>query len=248
MTDQKQRIQKVLANAGHGSRRQIESWVRAGRITVNNELASVGQPVGPDDRVAIDGVEVALAAPRRRRVIAYHKPIGELCTRDDPEGRPTIFAALPAPQAGRWVSVGRLDINSVGLVLLTTDGQLANALMHPRNRIVREYHVRVLGDLSAQALEKLRRGVDLDDGRAAFDLLEPRGEAAGANRWYRCRLREGRKREVRRLFEAVGGTVNRLIRTRYGPISLPRDMAPGTWRELSAEQIDALLKTARLDH
>lgn len=222
--------------------------MRAGRITVNGRIATPGQPIDMGDRVAIDGNEVSLTAPQRRRVIVYHKPVGELCTRDDPEGRRTIFDALPRLEAGRWVSVGRLDINSVGLVLLTTDGELANALMHPRNRIVREYQVRVLGSLPDTALEKLRRGVDLEDGRASFELLEPGPDKGGANRWYRCRLREGRKREVRRLFEAVGGKVNRLIRTRYGPVGLDRDLAPGAWRELRADEIEALLRVAGVGH
>lgn len=236
----------MLANAGHGSRRQIEAWVRAGRIDVNGRRAEPGQPVGPDDRVTIDGIAVALDVPRRRRVLIYHKPVGELCTRFDPEGRPTVFDSAPPLKAGRWIGVGRLDINSVGLMLMTTDGELASALMHPRTRIVREYAVRVLGDLDDAALERLRRGVELEDGRARFESIEHQGPTRGSNRWYRCRLREGRKREVRRLFEAVGGQVNRLIRVRYGPVELPRDLHPGQYRELDESAVAELVRAARL--
>ena len=179
----------------------------------------------------MDGKVVSLPAEQPARVLVYHKPEGELVTRRDPEGRPTVFSRLPP---GRWVAVGRLDINSSGLLLLTDSGELANRLMHPRYEIEREYAVRVQGMLNQEHLEKLARGVHLDDGLAAFERIAPADErtALSANRWYRGGLREGRKREVRRLFEAVGARVSRLIRVRYGPIELPRDLAPGQWREV----------------
>lgn len=172
------------------------------------------------------------------RVLLYHKPVGELVTRSDPQGRPTVFSRLPQ---GRWIAVGRLDINTSGLLLLTDSGELANALMHPRYGIEREYRVRVHGALSGVELEKLAGGIDLEDGRAAFERITPEpGESAGANRWYRVVLREGRKREVRRLFEALGKQVSRLIRVRYGPLELPRDLPAGRWREVSAGRVQGL--------
>lgn len=182
----------------------------------------------PGDEITLDGKPVRLAAPAAARVLLYHKPVGELVTRSDPEGRPTVFSRLPP---GRWVAVGRLDINSSGLLLLTDSGELANRLMHPRYGVAREYLARVQG---AVDIEKLRRGVHLDDGEAAFDSIDlVNHEAAGSNRWYRVTLREGRNREVRRLFAAIGARVSRLRRVRYGPLELPADLAPGQWRELA---------------
>ena len=239
------RIQKVLANAGLGSRRQIESWVRAGRITVNGETASIGQPIGATDTVAIDGKRVRFVTSTLRRLIAYHKPVGEICTRSDPERRTTVFENLPALKSGRWIGVGRLDINSSGLLLFTTDGKLADALMHPSHRVVREYRVRVLGEVSAPALTRLRRGVDLEDGKARFDSIEVTNKR-GSNKWYVCRLHEGRNREVRRLFEAVGCQVNRLVRTRYGPVRLPRDLRAGQHVELGERDKQAVYRAAGL--
>jgi 23S rRNA pseudouridine2605 synthase len=173
---------------------------------------------------------VRLSGAGPARVLLYHKPVGELVTRSDPQGRPTVFSRLPP---GRWVAVGRLDINSAGLLLLTDSGELANRLMHPRYEVEREYSARVQGRLAPELLRKLRSGVALDDGTAAFTAIEPQREATGANQWYRVVLKEGRNREVRRLFEDVGARVNRLLRVRYGPVELPRDLAPGQWRELA---------------
>lgn len=175
-------------------------------------------------------------------MLLYHKPVGELVTRSDPEGRPTVFTRLPP---GRWVAVGRLDINSAGLLLFTDDGELANRLMHPRYEVAREYAVRVQGELRAADLQRLRQGVELDDGRAAFETIDPADPRAsgGTNRWYRVTLKEGRNREVRRLFEAVGVRVSRLLRVRYGPLALPRDLKPGSWREVAPKEVKELFAT-----
>lgn len=211
-------------------------------MTVRGEIAKLGDRAAPGDEILLDKEPVRIAAASALpRVLLYHKPVGELVTRSDPEGRPTVFSRLPP---GRWIAVGRLDINSAGLLLFTDSGGLANALMHPRYGIEREYAVRVHGALSPADVDKLQRGIDLDDGRAAFDRIAPadeRGDAAGSNRWYRVVLREGRKREVRRLFEALGRQVSRLVRVRYGPLELPRDLPPGHWRELSARVVQGLL-------
>ena len=229
-----------MAAAGLGSRREIESWIEAGRIAVNGALAKLGDRAGPADKIVVDGRPVLLAHKSAGRVLIYNKPEGELVTRSDPEGRPTVFSHLPP---GRWVAVGRLDFNSAGLLLFTDDGELANRLMHPRYEVEREYEARVQGHLSAAALEKLRQGVPLEDGMAAFTRIEARPEGAGANRWYRVALKEGRNREVRRMFEAVGGRVSTLRRTRYGPIELPRDLRAGEWRELAPERVRELFAT-----
>jgi 23S rRNA pseudouridine2605 synthase len=234
-----ERLQKVLAAAGLGSRREIESWIEAGRVSVNGRVAKLGDRAGAADRIAVDGKPLAFATKSAARVLIYNKPEGELVTRSDPEGRPTVFSRLPP---GRWVAVGRLDINSAGLLLFTDDGDLANRLMHPRYEISREYAARVQG---AVDLDRLSQGVELDDGPAAFERIEPMDPRARspANRWYRVTLREGRKREVRRLFEAVGARVSRLLRVRYGPIELPRDLKPGHWRELAPESVRELFVT-----
>lgn len=189
-------------------------------------MAVLGEKGLPTDSILLDGKAVTLQKSTPLRVLLYHKPVGELVTRSDPEGRPTVFSKLPP---GRWVAVGRLDYNTSGLLLFTDSGELANRLMHPRYEIEREYRARVHGQVD---LEKLRAGVTLADGTASFDRIEADGPATGANRWYRVMLKEGRNREVRRLFEAVGAQVNRLVRVRYGPVELPADLAPGSWREI----------------
>jgi 23S rRNA pseudouridine2605 synthase len=193
---------------------------------VDGKIAELGQRALPTQAITVDGRPVRLAATTAARVLLYHKPVGELVTRSDPEGRPTVFSRLPP---GRWVAVGRLDLNSSGLLLFTDSGELANRLMHPRYEVEREYLARVHGEFD---LQRLREGVQLEDGPAAFDRIEATGEKRGANRWYRVMLREGRKREVRRIFEAAGGQVSRLVRVRYGPVSLPEDLSPGSWREM----------------
>ena len=221
-----ERLQKLLAAAGLGSRREIEGWIEAGRVAVNGQTTKLGDRALPSDAITVDGEPVRLARAGKPRVLLYHKPVGELVTRHDPEGRPTVFSRLPP---GRWVAVGRLDLNSSGLLLFTDSGERANRLMHPRYELEREYSARVQG---SPDLEKLRRGVQLEDGLAAFTSIRQEGEATGANRWYRVVLKEGRNREVRRLFEAASARVNRLVRIRYGPVQLPENLAPGEWREL----------------
>jgi 23S rRNA pseudouridine2605 synthase len=220
-----------------GSRRTIESWIEAGRVTVNGAPAKLGDRAGGADVIAVDGKPIVLAGKSAGRILIYNKPEGELVTRSDPQGRPTVFSRLPP---GRWVAVGRLDFNSAGLLLFTDDGELANRLMHPRYEVEREYEARVQGNLREADVEKLRHGVHLGDGLAAFTRIEADRGGAGANRWYRVALKEGRNREVRRMFEAVGGRVSTLRRVRYGPIELPRDLKPGEWRELPASAAERL--------
>ena len=245
---QAERLQKLLAAAGYGSRREIEAWISAGRLRLNGAPAKLGERAAPGDRIELDGKVLALkAGGARPRVLLYHKPDGEMVTRRDPEGRPTVFQRLPAIPGGKWVAVGRLDINTAGLLLLTDSGELANRLMHPRYEVEREYAVRVLGELRPEERAQLLAGVALADGTARFDSLEPSGAAEGANRWYRVVLREGRNREVRRLFEALGRKVSRLLRVRYGPVALPRDLRPGRWIELDGSSVAEIVKTAKSD-
>lgn len=245
---QAERLQKLLAAAGHGSRRQIEAWIAAGRVSLNGAPARLGDRAGTGDRIELDGQPLVLKpAGARPRVLLYHKPDGEMVTRSDPQGRPTVFQRLPPIPGGKWVAVGRLDINTAGLLLLTDSGELANRLMHPRYEVEREYAVRVLGALSPENRAKLLSGARLDDGIGRFDRLEPSGATEGANRWYRVVLREGRNREVRRLFEAVGCKVSRLLRVRYGPVELPRDLRPGNWIELDGKTVAEIVKTAKSD-
>ena len=241
-----ERLQKALARAGAGSRRQIESWIREGRITVNGQVANIGDSIAGHERVTIDGKLVHWPAAIPVRVIAYHKPVGELCSRVDPQGRPTIFARLPAVRAGRWVQIGRLDINTSGLLLLTTDGTLANRCMHPSSALEREYAARVMGAVDDSVLRRLTSGVELEDGLAAFTRIEARG-GPGANQWFNVVLTEGRKNEVRRLWASQGIQVSRLIRIRFGPIRLPRDLRPGHWQELGDSQIDKIIRLCRAE-
>jgi len=241
------RLHKALADLGLGSRREIEGWIEAGRVTVNGRPAVLGQRVARGDRIVVDGRPVRLpeAQPAAIRVIVYNKPEGEICSRRDPEGRPTVFAALPRLRDGRWIIVGRLDLNTTGLLLATDSGELANRLMHPGSSIEREYLVRVLGEVDPALLARLRAGVLLDDGMAAFDdIRELEGE--GSNRWFTVVLREGRNREVRRLWESQGCKVSRLKRVRFGTVALgPRDRR-GTCRELDEAEVRALCASVGL--
>jgi len=243
---QAERLQKLLAAAGHGSRREIEAWISAGRLRINGATARLGDRAQAADRIELDGKTLALkAAGAAPRVLLYHKPDGEMVTRSDPEGRPTVFQRLPPVPGGKWVAVGRLDINTAGLLLFTDSGELANRLMHPRYEVQREYAVRVLGAVQPEERRQLLAGVALADGAARFDTLEPSGAPEGANRWYRVTLREGRNREVRRLFEAIGRKVSRLLRVRYGPVELPRDLRPGRWLELDEKSVAEIVKAAK---
>lgn len=236
-----EKLQKVLARAGIGSRREMERWIAEGRVSIDGRRAELGDRVEDHQMVRIDGHVLASSARAgtRRRVLMYHKPEGEVCTRSDPSGRPTVFARLPHLRNGRWIAIGRLDINTSGLLLFTTDGELANRLMHPSHGIEREYAVRVLGDVSKETLARLTTGVELDDGPAAFDTLVDAG-GTGANHWYHVSLKEGRNREVRRLWDAVGVQVSRLHRVRYSDLTLPRAIHAGRWEELTRAQVHAL--------
>ena len=239
-----EKIQKVLARAGYGSRREIERWIEQGRIKINGSLATLGDRITANDHVLLDGKPLRkLQHLPRLRVIAYHKPEGEVCTRHDPEGRTTIYEHLPHLQNGRWISVGRLDLNTSGLLLLTTDGELANRLMHPSREIEREYAVRVLGEVSNNTLQQLQNGVELDDGPAHFErILDAGGQ--GRNHWYHVTLKEGRNREVRRMWEAFDLTVSRLLRIRFAFIELQRSLRPGKWRDLTDKEVSRLLELA----
>jgi len=230
----------VLAGAGLGSRREMEQWIAAGRVSVNGEPAGVGTRVSVGDRVQVDGRPVRLQRDAAARVLLYHKSTGEIVSRDDPEGRPEVFDKLPRLRGAKWIAVGRLDFNTSGLLIFTTSGELANRLMHPRHRIEREYAVRVLGELSEEQMQTLRSGVELEDGPAHLDSIEDVG-GQGSNHWYNVVLSEGRNREVRRLFEALNLKVSRLMRVRFGPIALPSHLKRGQMRELEEAEIGRLL-------
>lgn len=242
-----EKLQKVLARVGLGSRRYMEEVIAAGRVSVNGKIAQVGERIEQTDELRIDGrkVQFELEERIRRRVIVYYKPEGEICSKSDPEQRPTVFEHLPQIPNDRWVMVGRLDINSTGLLLFTNDGELANRLMHPSNEVEREYAVRVMGELTPQMRQTLLKGVELDDGPAKFESLSDLG-GEGFNRWYQVVVKEGRNREVRRLFESQGLKVSRLLRTRYGSVILPRELRTGRWTELDKPEIDNLTKLVEL--
>jgi 23S rRNA pseudouridine2605 synthase len=238
------KLHKVLAQAGVGSRRDMEQLIVEGRITVNGEPAHIGQRISFGDQIRVNGKPIKVRiSPPAPRVLAYHKPVGEVVTHDDPQQRPTVFRRLPRLQQGKWQSVGRLDINTEGLLLFTNSGELANQLMHPRFGVEREYAVRVLGQLDEEARAKLLEGVEIDGQRAAFKAIED-GGGEGANRWYRVVITEGRNREVRRLFDAVGLTVSRLIRVRYGTVVLPRGLKRGVWVELDDNDVRTIRRLA----
>ena len=240
------RLQKHLADLGFGSRRQMETWIAAGRVSINGEKAELGSRVGASDVVRIDGRRVGKTKSARSqppRVLCYHKPVGEICSRRDEVGRPSVFRSLPSLKTGRWINVGRLDLNSSGLLLFTNDGELCHGLMHPSREIEREYAVRIRGVMTSSILAALRAGIRLDDGVARFQSIARRG-GSGANVWYHVVLTEGRTREVRRLWESQNVQVSRLIRVRYGPIVLPRGQRAGSWRELESKDVHALQTVA----
>lgn len=242
-----ERLQKILARVGLASRREIEDWIRNGRISLNGHYAKLGDRYKPGDRVTVNGRVIDLDARNEEptRVLLYHKPIGEVVTRRDPEGRPVIFTQLPRPNRGRWIAIGRLDINTQGLLLVTNNGELANRLMHPSREIPREYAVRVLGNIEDKVLDRLSHGVELEDGPARFDSISIAG-GEGANRWFHVMLREGRNRIIRRLWDSQGITVSRLIRVRFANIELPPRLRARTFMELPQEQVDYLLKLVDL--
>lgn len=244
---EKERIQKLLARAGHGSRREVERWLESGELTVNGVVAKPGDRADLDDKIVYRGEPISLEALKRFhvRLIAYHKPVGEVVSRSDERGRPTVFDRLPSMTTSRWVSVGRLDYNTSGLLLFTNDGELANRLMHPSSEVEREYAVRIMGEVDGDMLKRLRTGVELEDGTARFlDIHDSGGE--GANHWYHVVLAEGRKREVRRLWESQGVTVSRLMRVRYGPMIMEKGLRPGKWRELTFAEAKAMYREADL--
>jgi 23S rRNA pseudouridine2605 synthase len=242
-----ERLQKVLARAGLASRRAIEGWIAAGRISINDRPAQLGDKVRPGDRIRLDGRRLRdLFGETQTRVWGYYKPAGVMCTRQDEAGRPTVFEQLPAELSGRWVHIGRLDFNTSGLLLWTNDGELAHRLMHPKTGIEREYAVRVLGPVAAETLQRLMTGVRLEDGPARFESIAAMG-GAGANQWFRVLLKAGRNRLVRRLFESQGVSVSRLMRLRFGPIALPRERHAGDWWELGKKDIKALQALCETD-
>jgi 23S rRNA pseudouridine2605 synthase len=243
--DKGEKLQKVLAHLGLGSRRQIEGWIEEGRLTIDGLTARLGDRVRGGQAVRLDGKSVALDAASQVRVLLYHKPLREVCSRNDPEGRKTVFERLPRLKSGRWISVGRLDFNTTGVLLFTTDGDLAHALMHPSAAIEREYLVRVMGRVDDDVLHRLKEGVQLDDGPARFsDIQEGGGD--GINRFFYVVLTEGRNREVRRLWESQGLTVSRLKRVRYGEVFMPSKLKKGQWLELPQKDVDVIYQMAGL--
>ena len=237
-----EKLQKVLARMGIASRREIETWIGEGRVKVNGAIATLGQRVELSDAIAVDGrlLKREELTATVRRVLIYNKPEGEICTRDDPEGRPTVFDRLPRPKEGRWINIGRLDINTTGLLLFTTDGELANRLMHPSYQMDREYAVRVRGEVTEEMLETLKNGVMLEDGPARFTDIQVAPGGDGFNHWYHCVVMEGRNREVRRLWESQGVVVSRLKRVRFGPVFLTSELTMGRWREMEQREVDIL--------
>jgi len=255
------RLQKLIANAGYCSRREAERLIEAGQVSVNGQIVTIGTKASIDDKIRVDGVllktKKRTADKSQHQLIALHKPIGYVCTRNDPQGRKTVFELLPRIHQGRWIQVGRLDVNTSGLLLFTTDGELAHRLMHPSYEIEREYAVRVLGKPSAGTIKQLLSGVELDDGNAKFNSVEANqrkikrskdlDNKESANHWFHVMLKEGRKREVRRLWEAVGHPVNRLIRVRYANIRLHRETQPGKLLELKEKEIHEIKQLVGLN-
>lgn len=246
-----EKLQKVIARTGMASRREAERLIADGRVTINGKPAKIGDRVSEKDKIEVDGKRLRMATgdEQKRRVIMYHKPEGEITSRHDPEGRKSVFDSLPAIKGQRWIAIGRLDYNTTGLMLFTNDGELANKLMHPSSNIDREYLVRVMGAIDDSMLERLKKGVMLDDGMAQFtDVVEDRrGNESSINRWFACCVMEGRNREVRRLWESQGVTVSRLKRVRFGPIFLPARLRKGKWMDLTDRDIKMLLDVANRD-
>lgn len=235
------KLQKLLAQKGLGSRREMEELIATGAVSVNGKTATLGDRAGPGDVIRIGRRVIRVHAEADLpKVLLYHKPEGEIVSRDDPEGRPSVFDRLPHLRSSKWIAIGRLDFNTSGLLIFTNDGTLANRLMHPRFEMEREYAVRILGELTEEQMQQLTTGVTLDDGEAAFTYLADQG-GEGSNHWYRVILKEGKNREVRRMFEAIGLTVSRLMRVRFGPINLPPRIKRGQWLELDEKETRRLL-------
>ncbi|WP_137167488.1 23S rRNA pseudouridine(2605) synthase RluB [Salinimonas lutimaris] len=243
-----EKLQKVLANQGLGSRREMERWIEQGRVSVDGAIATLGDRVTPEAQIRVDGHLLSRQNEQPIcRVLMYNKPEGEVCSRADPDGRDTVFDRLPAIRVGRWIAVGRLDINTSGLLLFTNDGELANRLMHPRCEVEREYAVRVFGEVAPKTLNVLKKGVELDDGVAKFTTIRPRpNDDESLNHWYNVTLSEGRNREVRRLWESQDVQVSRLMRVRYGPVELQKRLPQGAWVELKLEDVNRLRKLVQL--
>ncbi|MEW5769440.1 MAG: 23S rRNA pseudouridine(2605) synthase RluB [Pseudomonadota bacterium] len=247
LEEQSEKLHKVLATAGLGSRRDMEQLIGEGRVSINGLPAKVGDRVKPGDLVKVNGKLVKLTWKKQLpRVLVYHKPEGEIVSREDPDGRPSVFAGLPSVRGGRWVSVGRLDFNTEGLLIFTTSGELANRLSHPRYEVEREYAVRIVGTLTKEQMDALLNGVELEDGMANVEEIVP-GGGEGVNQWYRLVIKEGRNREVRRLFEHLGLTVSRLIRVRYGPVAMPPRLKRGMREELPEQEVSALMQWCGLE-
>jgi|TARA_E500000178_G_scaffold321850_1_gene346123 23S rRNA pseudouridine2605 synthase len=247
LTKDGEKLQKVLARLGLGSRRELEKVIDAGDVKVNGEVARLGSRVHPGDKIKFKGRALPVDSEIDTRLLLYHKPVGEVCSRKDPEGRATVFDAMPKLKNGRWVSVGRLDFNTSGLMLLTTDGELANALMHPSTQVEREYLVRVMGRVDDAMIERLKAGVELDDGPARFTDVQEGGDSDGINRFFYVVLSEGRNREVRRLWESQGVTVSRLKRVRYGDVFIPSKLKKGQWLELTQHDADVVYTMAQME-
>ena len=243
-----EKLQKVLANSGVGSRREMEKWIEQGRISVNGKLATLGDRVEKEDQLRVDGRLLERSAEDPVcRVLMYNKPEGELCSRNDPEGRATVFDRLPNIRNGRWIAIGRLDLNTSGLLLFTNDGELANRLMHPRHEVEREYAVRVFGEVTQKHISQLKKGVELDDGMAKFTSISKRpGDDESLNSWFNVTLSEGRNREVRRMWESLELQVSRLIRVRYGTLELQKRLPQGAWVELELKDLNSLRKSVKL--
>jgi len=233
------KLQKLIAATGMSSRREAEKWIEQGRVSVNGTIATLGDRASAKDKIRIDGKLIKLSDKKEfiRRLITYHKPVGEVCTRKDPENRPTVFDNLPSIRNGRWLNIGRLDINTSGLLIFTNDGELANRLMHPSYEVVRKYAVRVRGQVTDEMVKQLMQGIVLEDGMAKFETVQHAG-GEGSNQWYHVSLKEGKNREVRRLWESLGVQVSRLQRIQYGPCSLLRSLRSGRWQEMTTSEIN----------
>lgn len=246
-TKNTEKVHKVLARAGLGSRRQIEDWIREGRIRIDDRNAEIGDRVSEQSVIRLDGKRVHLkpTSEIRRRVLIYNKPVGQICTHHDPQGRSTVFESLPNVYQGRWLSIGRLDINTSGLLMFTNDGELANRMMHPSAEIERHYAVRIHGEATQQQLAQLKKGIELDDGLASFDSIKL-GGGQGTNNWYIVSLKEGRNREVRRMWQALDLEVSRLIRIQYGCVELPKSLSRGVWSELDDAKVNEVAASVGL--